>query len=304
MEVFERRGYINPFGSSLRMDPLFEALRSFARDGAPRASGTPLFSRSRDEHALIIRRSVSLTAIDAGLALIARRSNGAIGVVRVVAVSYDHPGLSVSSRQWVVVVQAQEDSYEVRMTCLESGEVREASLAAVHAGVRRDPESGLDLARAMLERELQSSTQGLVFADGSLAPQLPEEREACSVLGPNVLGLVKRSSVAKTHAPEALVSHFAEPVFAHELAGAFYCRLHPLSEHIIRVEGSLDEDRFESLLVASSDAAFPGYPYALVLADRFARVSVREAKSLALESAARFGVDVGSVHGILDSLER
>lgn len=286
------------------MDRLLQAAREFARKAQlSEETLRPELSYASSEHASIITRSVRLTAIDGGLALIARRSNAAFGIVRIVAVRYDHPGLFVESRQWVVTVTSDTD-FLITMTCLDSGEQREAVLAAVHAGVRRDPETGLDLARALLERERQSSTQGLVLADGSLAPQLPEERDACSKIPDTVLGIVKRSSIARSTAPESIVSRFAEPVFAHKIAGAWYARLHPLSQRIVRVEGSLTSERFGSLLIASSDAAVPGYPYALVLADRFARISNREARALALESAARFGLDIGSLHDVLDSLER
>ena len=287
------------------MDPLLDAARRFAayeEDGAS-APGSPHLSRTREEHAKIIGRTGSLTAIDAGSALIARRSNAAFGVVKTVSLLATHPGFTFEDRRWIVSV-ASERNYMVRMVCVETGEEREAILAASHAGVLRDPDSGIDLARALLERDLQSRARGLVLADGSLAARIPEERAVCERIPESVLGIVKRPSLVRPRAPEMIAQRFAEPVFAHRIDDAWYCRLHPASALIVRIEGVLDEDRFDALLLACSDAAIPGYPYALVLADRFARISTREARSLALESAARFGLAVGSLHDVLDSLER
>ena len=286
------------------MDRFSQAAGAFSEAEEHETIEGPIFSRSPEQHARILRSSASLTAVDAGLALIARRSNGALGVIKTVALRYDHPGMSLDAKRWVVSVRAEED-YEVSMVELDSGEERSATLKRTDAsGIPRDPERGLDLARALLERDLQASSSGLVLADGSLSAQLPEERAACAKLGSNVLGIVKRSSLArKGSSPEALCERSFEGVFAHELEGAHYCRLHPLGR-VLRVEGELDDERFDALLLASSDAAVPGYPYALVLADRFARISNREARALALEAHVRHGLAIGSLHDVLDSLER
>ncbi|MFT4308128.1 MAG: hypothetical protein ACMXYM_02050 [Candidatus Woesearchaeota archaeon] len=286
------------------MDHLLEAVRRFSDAGRAAQRVVPDRSYSLEDHARIIMRRASVTAVDGGSALIARRSNAAIGVVKIASVRYDHPGMDVQVERWVVEVSSDE-GYHITMTSLDSGAQRSETFDSQDAdGFEREPESGVDLARMLLERDAQSRASGLVFADGSLAPRYPEERVACASLPESVLGIVKRPSHARSSAPESIVSSVGEPVFAHRIDGSWYCRLHPSSARIIRVEGELTDERFETLLVASSDAAVPGYPYVLVLADRFARISNREAKSLALESAARFGLDIGSLHDVLDSLER
>ena len=286
------------------MDRLLEAVRRFS--DAARAAQRVVADRScsLDEHARIITRAASVTGVDGGSAFIARRSNAAIGVVKIASVRYGHPGMDVDVERWVVDVSSDE-GYRITMTSLDSADQRSVRFDSQDAdGFEREPESGLDLARALLERDAQARASGLVFADGSLAPRYPEERAACASLPESVLGIVKRPSHARSSAPESIVSSVCEPVFAHRIDGSWYCRLHPSSARIIRVEGALTDERFETLLIASSDAAIPGYPYVLVLADRFARISNREAKALALESAARFGLDIGSLHDVLDSLER
>jgi hypothetical protein len=287
------------------MDRLLDAMRRFSESRTDQDPQVPHLSRSLEQHARLISERVSLTAIDGGSALIARRSNAAIGIVKIASVRYDHPGMQVHVVRWVVRVFAGEDSFEVSMLCLDSDEERSVAFGALDGdGVMRDPEQGIDLARALLERERQKEAVGLVLADGSLQPRFVEERAACAALEKSVLGIVKKASHARVSAPESMVARFSEPVFAHRIDGSWYCRLHPSSSRIIRVEGAVFDETFDALLVASSDAAIPGYPYALVLADRFARISNRESRSIALESAARYGLDIGSLHDVLDSLER
>lgn len=289
------------------MDRFSDVARGFAELDEPDRplASSPDIARSAAEHRSALRRAASLSAVDGGSALVARRSNAALGVVKAVVVRCDHPGFSVETRRFVVTVVSAGD-YAVRSVDLDSGAERSFSMARLDgSGIPRDPDLGLEIARALVERELQASTEGLVLADGSLAARTPEERDACARLPERVLGIVKRSSVARSGAsPEALVSAFSEPLFAHRLEGAWYCRLHPLAGRIVRVEGALTPERFDALLLDASDAAVPGYPYALVLADRFARVSTREARSLALEAAARFGLAARSLHDVLDALER
>ena len=289
------------------MDRFADAARAFAgfdEDREP-IPGSPRIARSAAEHRAALRRAAWVTAVDGGSAIVSRRSNAALGVVKAVALRYDHPGLKVETRRYVVTVTSV-DGYAVRMVDLDAGIERSFAVSHVDAsGIPRAPELGIDIARALVERELQASAEGLVLADGSLAAQTPEEREACAALPENVLGVVKRSSVARRGASaESVVARFPDPVFAHPLEGAWYCRLHPLAERIVRVEGALTPERFDALLLASSDVAVPGYPYALVLADRFARVSNREARALTLEAAARFGLELRELHDVLDSLER
>jgi (2Fe-2S) ferredoxin len=289
-----------------RMERFSDAARRFAAaDRVLPDPPKPLFVRTAQDHARIIAGSCTITAIDAGLALIARRSNAALGIIKTAAVRYDHPGLAADTSRWIVTVMSSDDAFDVLMVCLESGEERSVRFASTDGdGIAREPERGLDLARALLERDLQAKASGLVLADGSISARFPEERRACAALPETVLGVVKRASIARSNAPEAIAARCSEPLFALYLDGAWYSRLHPLSARIIRVEGALTAERFDALLIASSDAAIPGYPYALILADRFARISNREARSLSLESAARFGLDIGSLHDVLDSLER
>ena len=184
------------------MDRLFEAVRRFSRaadDGTTPSVAT--VSRSLDEHARIIGEPATLTAIDGGSALIARRSNAAIGIVKIASVRYDHPGMQARIERWVVSVAA-EDGFVVSMFCLDSDEERSVTLAALDGdGVLREPERGIDLARALLEREHQRSASGLVLADGSLEPRFVEERAACESLTEEVLGIVKRPSHARASAP-------------------------------------------------------------------------------------------------------
>ena len=58
----------------------------------------------------------------------------------------------------------------------------------------------------------------------------------------------------------------------------FFTKLHDRSKHVFRFEG--DKNFLPYLIGQSKDAVFLGYPYGLILADKLARVSNQERKSL------------------------
>ncbi len=62
-----------------------------------------------------------------------------------------------------------------------------------------------------------------------------------------------------------------------------FARLHPLSEYVFRVDILTEIPSILSALCANSaDPSFIGYPYGLVVADQFARVSNQEKEALAV----------------------
>lgn len=78
----------------------------------------------------------------------------------------------------------------------------------------------------------------------------------------------------------------AEMSLPHHRADLFFVKLHSRASHVFRFEVSLGQRETDlpaalGVLASSArDAAFPGYPYGLLAADRFARVGGREASYL------------------------
>ena len=102
--------------------------------------------------------------------------------------------------------------------------------------------------------------------------------------------------------PSVNISH------SDHMADLYFVKLHKSSGFVFRFEvfSGVDYniDEVLSLLKLNSrDAAFPGYPYGLVEADRFARVSNREAEYFKTKlSVLSKSVPEKTAHNILDSI--
>jgi hypothetical protein len=90
-------------------------------------------------------------------------------------------------------------------------------------------------------------------------------------------------------------------------ADLYFVKLLPKSDYIFRLEASPDIkyniDELSYLLMENSkDPVFYGYPYGLVEADRFARVSNKEKEMLTLILAGKLGKDFDKIKPYLNSM--
>ena len=96
-------------------------------------------------------------------------------------------------------------------------------------------------------------------------------------------------------------------------ADVYFLKLHEKSEYFFRFEvykeQKHDMNEISALLVLnSSDPVFFGYPYGLIEADQFARVSNEEAASLKMQFIAKAGKDISlflktkDAHNVLDRI--
>ena len=99
-------------------------------------------------------------------------------------------------------------------------------------------------------------------------------------------------------------------------AEMFFVKLNLASKYIFRLDVfnkmKFDINEIITILKANSkDPLFPGYPYGLVEADKFAKIPFKEAESLKIELRARFGKDWSKIqdslntqnaHSVLDSI--
>jgi len=85
-------------------------------------------------------------------------------------------------------------------------------------------------------------------------------------------------------------------------------RLHKRSEHVLRFEIFKDQDLIDYGKIVSlisnnaKDITLPGYPYGLIKADRFARVSEHEREFLHTQLSAKFHIEDKTVHQVLDNM--
>lgn len=165
-----------------------------------------------------------------------------------------------------------------------------------------------------------------IILDGTLESKYPFERDLLDSIKNPVYGLAKTTSLitANGNSAAALVSSFAnEGKWGYFLGKAdakdhdafvHFLKLNGKAKHVFRFEAKDEKNIMEaiSLLTKNSrDPVFLGYPYGLVEADRFARVTNREKESLMLQLSVLIGKDIekvfpyinsGNAHDILDSV--
>ncbi len=153
----------------------------------------------------------------------------------------------------------------------------------------------------------------LVVRDGPLVGNNEYEEQALAPLLDHdlVAGLCKTNTLANSTGPGP-ERPWLKDVKKDGDIGISLVRLHGKSDHVFRLDTRKDADAIAGYLSSLSlDAAFPGYPYPLIEADRFARVSNKELAMLKTRFMAEAGTDwkelermaTGSdAHSILDRL--
>jgi hypothetical protein len=174
-------------------------------------------------------------------------------------------------------------------------------------------------------------TNDTIIIDGDLSTRLPNEQKLINALkntakqnNISVLALSKTSNILtstansaitiiKRFAPEGLWYYYpaALPASGNKV---YFVKLHPSSDYIFKLE-TFESDKIEtifpSLAANSKDPVFIGYPYGLVEADRFARVSNREQEYLRTIFISKAGsnwnkIDAASkaldAHSVLDNV--
>lgn len=174
-----------------------------------------------------------------------------------------------------------------------------------------------------------SAGDAIIF-DGDLSSQSPGEAGLISLLmsisaenALHVFGISKTSSMVTSRGLPVSFSlgeicpegpwHY--PLVSKEQASCFigFVKLHPSSKHLLRLDSlsSPSLSILHALCKNSADPVFLGYPYGLIEADRFARVSDEECGCLKAMLFSRAGKDAAllrklssavDAHDILDNI--
>lgn len=184
----------------------------------------------------------------------------------------------------------------------------QCEIAEIGGIVRRFAE--LKLAKEVSE---ELSKEDVVVLDGSLKPAVVGEKKYLD----DIKGIVL-CSLSKTNSLVTEKGNSASAILLQHDFNYFILDDHTLlvklnknSNHVFKLEVNDKEqiDSVLSLLISNSnDAVFPGYPYGLILADRFARVSNKEKEYLQtfLQSKTKNGLrnclSSSNAHSILDSI--
>jgi len=197
-------------------------------------------------------------------------------------------------------------------------------------GTLKNIDENIDIARTILEKRevIRKSIQNdasagrsnaLIVYDGSLYKRYSQENSIYSALenkdiitGNNLIGFCKSSNLLSDFSsPEILLAkQFHDyDVWLYRLSeNISFAKLHPNSKHVFRIDSKDDisKEIFDSLAMLSCDSSFQGYPYPLIVADRFARVTNQEIARVRLISGAytkKWDVLLKDAHKVLDTME-
>ncbi|MFH1682601.1 MAG: hypothetical protein ABIA37_02275, partial [Candidatus Woesearchaeota archaeon] len=154
----------------------------------------------------------------------------------------------------------------------------------VKNGTERAPISRIaNMARRFAELSLAKKIKAdFIVLDGTLAPTFKNEEKFLSQLTGNVCALAKSSSLftVSGNSPTVLLDQLSPSgCWSYAIEGSsYFVKLHPQAKHIFRFEGN--ELVLSCLIGNSQDPLFLGYPYGLIFADKFARISNQEKNSL------------------------
>ena len=185
------------------------------------------------------------------------------------------------------------DSFDSSLT---SGNKR-ANISLIGNIIRR-------FAELIIANEIKSD---FVIIDGSLEPTYCFEEELTNKLKNSVYGLSKTTELLTKNGSSIsayLTNSTTKKTWYYKVNDNLnFVKLHPKSKYIFRFESFSNINEVLSLLKENSiDPIFLGYPYGLIEADRFGRVSNKEKEILQLQLQIKFKKDYEKILPFLNSL--
>ncbi|MBN1502571.1 DNA double-strand break repair nuclease NurA [Candidatus Woesearchaeota archaeon] len=186
-----------------------------------------------------------------------------------------------------------------------------------------------DVVRRLAELRLAQTIkeEAIIILDGSLEPKYTYEEEFIDNLSrsKNIICGLSKTSALLTLSGDSLIGLLykisPKQSWLYKIAESadsymFCVKLNENSKHIFRLDVASKDiskvgETVSLLSENSKDPIFPGYPYGLIEADKFARVSNREAERLKTQLQLSFGKDynkiipylnAGNAHSILDTI--
>jgi len=258
----------------------------------------------------------SIAFIDGGQAEILTSSNFCLSFIRVFGVVFkDNRKIhSVKKEFYVLTTCKKVDEELIYSSALYGDElidkedlVFNANDPLLQTGNRKVAVSKIsNIARRFAELSLASQMESdFIVLDGTLEKSYPGEGKYLEKLA-NVSALAKTTDLVTVNGNNpANVLQFSGCWNYPLTEKTSFVKLHERGDHIFRFEGSREVLSF--LLHNSSDPIFLGYPYGLIYADKMARVSNNERKSLEVQFMIRnkklqYYLNSKNAHTILDSV--
>ena len=269
----------------------------------------------------------TIAFIDGGQAEILSAGNFCLSFIRVGALVYsDDKKVKDLQHEFYLLTTAKYETistnlfYEAKIFPVKGEKLIDESdliISSTDATVKNSQERASvtqvsNIARRFSELALAAKIAAdIILLDGTLEPSYPHEEKYLSKLSAKVCALAKSSSLFTVSgnspvvllnklSPSGVWSYFVEK-------DNHFVKLHEKSKHIFRFTGN--KDFLPYLAENSTDALFLGYPYGLIAADRSARVSNEEKRSLKMSFLLKAEnreiaeyLSATDAHDILDNL--
>ncbi len=305
-------------------------------DGDPVLHGYNTFPYDGNAYKSIEPRESMLTFIDGGNAEILHTPAFSVFLIRTYCGVFSDGTRASSKRHEFYALSWAEsgDSYKSRFFPLTEGCIMPDEMSfSIDDPTIRDGIFAADIGkmggilREFAEWKLAASAgPGIIVMDGSLQTGITNESSCAEEAFRNsekkggcIAGVSKTSSILTTTGnnflsvllKNAAFSAWGYHIGENASTNVHAAKFHPSSRHAFRVDMEKRADAFSVLSAIASncnDYRFPGYPYGLVDADTFARITDGEKayhKALFLSAAGEHSTHISSsdAHEILDSMK-
>jgi hypothetical protein len=265
----------------------------------------------------------SIFCIDGGEAMLYESPVLCIAFIRVCGLVYKDNKRIVRTIKEFYIVMEQKNKWSIKTFPANAlKNVHEIILDTsmegpkVLSSVRRIAE----LEMAMNMGDQKKSQINCILLDGNLESTMPIEKKLIDELShKNLLIALSKNSSIKTHNGISMTkalfdaSQFIHHSWHYPYSDIIsFVKLHGNSKFIFRIDASINSKIPVALAILagnSTDPIFLGYPYALIDADMYARISDEEKKMLQTKIMAKLGKDWNTIsknfnnaHAILDKI--
>lgn len=259
-----------------------------------------------------------LAFIDGGNASIMTAPNFCLHYCRAYATVYENcKRVSRDKREGHVLVKLEGEEYKVRWFGIKG---QEFSVSTEDDTLRYGkhlvtPETVANQARHLLElrmaKDIATKHGAIVILDGDCQEHATGDKQAWQELKEHKIAGLSKTTRITTDTGQSIIRALNKqgrwgycPIALAEKLTIGLVKLSKHSKHTFRLDVAGDEKLWqavaEQLAAYAQDAAFPGYPYPLIEAHTFAKVSRQEAELAKIEILSE---DKGELHEMLTAMD-
>ena len=269
----------------------------------------------------------SIAFVDGGNAELLKAPNFSLQFIRICCIIFkNNKKLNIVKNEFFVLISAFEDEgikYKAKIFPFRGDFPDEKDLKfnildeTVMQGKEKANISIVgNIARRFAELKLASEIDAdIAVIDGNLKPVYTNEDKYIKRLNNNACAIAKTSDIItnKGNCPVAQLNSVGiDYSWYYETKERIYIKLNKASGYVFSLQIN-NKDNIGKIInqiaYNSNDAVFPGYPYGLILADKFARISNNEKQNLVLLfrtiadwDKIKHYVNTTNAHDILDSV--